>query len=81
MKNEQNSSIIEKITAVIDTIRPFLINEGGSIEFVKYENGIAYVHMGGACADCQFMDITLKESIEMSIKEEVPEVKEVINLN
>ena len=70
----------KKIIEVIDTLRPFLINEGGDIEFVKYENNIVYIKMIGACAECSMLDFTLKDAIETSIKEEVPEVKEVINL-
>lgn len=70
----------EKIKEVIDTLRPFLINDGGNIEFIKYEDNIVYIQMLGACSDCEMIDLTLKDGIEMAIKEEVPEVKEVINI-
>ena len=70
----------EKIIEVIDQLRPFLINDGGNIEFVKYENNMVYIKMMGACADCLMIDATLKDGIEAAIKEEVPEVKEVINI-
>lgn len=75
MKSEE-----EKIIEVIDTLRPFLINDGGNIEFIKYENNIAYIQMMGACSNCDMLDLTLKDGIEMAIKEEVPSVKEVINI-
>ena len=71
----------KKIINIIDTLRPFLINDGGNIEFVKYENNIVYIKMMGACSNCQMLDVTLKEGIEAAIKEEVPEVKDVINVN
>ncbi len=74
---EQEKKIIE----TIDKLRPFLINDGGDIEFVKYENNIVYIRLGGACANCNIMDITLKDGIEAAIQEEVPEVLEVINLD
>lgn len=70
----------EKIKKVIDELRPYLINDGGNIEFVKYENNIVYIKMMGACAECSMLDYTLKDGIEQAIKEEVPEVKEVVNL-
>lgn len=70
----------QKIIEIIDKLRPFLINDGGNIEFVKYEDEIVYVRMSGACSNCQMLDFTLKEGIECAIKEEVPEVKEVINV-
>ena len=71
----------EIIIDIIDHLRPFLINDGGNIEFVKYENNIVYIKMSGACANCHMLDVTLKEGIEAAIKSEVPEVKEVININ
>ncbi len=71
----------QKIIDIIDKLRPFLINDGGNIEFVKYENNIVYIKMMGACANCQMLDLTLKDGIEAAIMEEVPEVKEVISVN
>ena len=70
----------EKIKSIIDTLRPFLINDGGNIEFLKYENDIVYIKMIGACSECEMMDYTLKDGIECAIKDEVPSVKEVINV-
>lgn len=74
---EQEKKIIE----IIDKLRPFLINDGGNIEFVKYENNIVYIQMMGACANCHMLDLTLKDGIEAAIQEEVPEVVEVINID
>jgi Fe-S cluster biogenesis protein NfuA len=71
----------KKIIEIIDALRPYLINDGGNIEFVKYEDHIVYIKMLGACADCGMIDFTLKDGIEYAIKEEVPEVKGVINLD
>lgn len=75
------TQIEKKIIDIIDTLRPFIINDGGNIEFVKYENNIVYIQMLGACADCEMMDLTLKDGIEIAIKDEIPEVKEVINIS
>lgn len=70
----------EKIKSIIDKLRPFLISDGGNIEFIKYEDNIVYVKLLGACAGCGLLDYTLKDGVEMAIKEEVPTVKEVINI-
>lgn len=70
----------KKIIEIIDTLRPYLVNDGGNIEFVKFEDGIVYIKMLGACADCGMLDFTLKDGIEFAIKEEVEEVKGVVNL-
>ncbi len=70
-----------KIISIIDRLKPFLISDGGNIEFVKYENNIVYVKLLGACKDCSFIDVTLKDGIEEIIISEIPEVKEVINID
>ena len=71
----------KKIIEIIEHLKPFLISDGGYIEFVKYEDNIVYVTLGGACADCQMLDLTLKDGIEATIMEEIPEVKGVVNLS
>ena len=78
MTNEETEL---KIMALVDKIRPFLVSDGGNLEFVKYENNIVYVRLMGACKDCVMMDITLKDGIEVLIINEVPEVKEVVNID
>lgn len=70
----------QKIIEIINKLRPFLISDGGNIEFVKYENNIVYIKMMGACANCQMLDFTLKEGIEAAIMNEVPEVLEVVTI-
>lgn len=70
----------EKIKEIINKLNPFLINDGGSIEYIKYENNIVYIRMLGACTNCQMLDFTLKDGIEAAIMSEVPSVKEVINV-
>ena len=70
-----------KIIALLDKIRPFLISDGGNLEFVKYEDNIVYVRLTGACKDCAMIDITLKDGIEELIINEIPEVKEVVSVD
>ena len=77
----KNKEIEAKIISLIDKIRPYLANDGGNLEFIKYENNIVYVRLSGACKDCQMIDITLKDGIEEMLTNEIPEIKEVINLD
>ena len=74
-------NIEEQIKAVINKIRPFLQNDGGDIEFSKFENGIVYVKMQGACIDCINLDSTISDGIEMILRDEVSGVigVEVVN--
>lgn len=76
-------NIEDTINGVLDTIRPFLIKDGGNIEFVKYdyEQGILYIRMQGACAECFSLDFTLNEVIKQALQDEIPEIKDVINVN
>ena len=69
-----------KILSVIDKVRPYLINDGGNLEFIKYDKNIVYVKLIGACAECNMIDVTLKDGIEQLITNEIPEVKAVINV-
>lgn len=70
----------EKIKNIIDDIRPYLIADGGNLEFVKYEDGIVYIKMLGACSHCAMIDFTLKDAIEAMLINEIPEVKSVVQI-
>lgn len=70
-------NIEEEIKKVIHKLRPYLQRDGGDIEFVKFEEGIVYVQMHGACAGCTMLDATLKDGVEQILIEEVPGVLEV----
>ena len=73
--------IEEKIQEVLNKVRPMLKNDGGDVEFVKFEDGIVYVSMIGACSGCPMAAITLNEGIKSVLVEEIPEVTNVINTN
>ncbi len=75
-----NEDLNKKIKLIIDKINPYIISDGGNLEFIKYEDKTVYVKLSGACADCGMLDITLKDGIEQLIKNEIPEVENVINI-
>ncbi|OGL38945.1 MAG: hypothetical protein A2149_07070 [Candidatus Schekmanbacteria bacterium RBG_16_38_11] len=70
--------MLEKVKAVIEKIRPRLQMDGGDIELIDVEDGKVKVKLKGACAGCPGAQMTLKMGVERIIKEEVPDVKEVI---
>lgn len=78
---DKNKKTEGKIKELIDKMRPFLLNDGGDLEFIKYEDNIVYIKLLGACKDCSLMDYTLKDGIEEMIVSEIPEVKEVVNID
>ena len=78
MKDEE---VIKKINEVIGRIRPYLQNDGGDVEFKKYENGVVYVSMVGACSNCSIANVTLEDGIEAALINEIPEVIKVVNVD
>ncbi|OIN99696.1 MAG: hypothetical protein COX65_07910 [Elusimicrobia bacterium CG_4_10_14_0_2_um_filter_56_8] len=70
----------DKITAVIERIKPMLAADGGSVELVGVDEktGIVTVRLTGACGCCPHSTMTLKNVVERMLKEEVAEVKEVV---
>lgn len=70
----------KKVKKIIEKIRPYLVRDGGDIEFVRIENGIVYVRMLGACVGCSSIDVTLKDGIEALLLEEVEGIIGVENL-
>ena len=68
-----------KIEEILSKVRPALKADGGDVELIDVtDDGIVKVSLKGACGSCPFSTMTLKNGIEARIKEEVPEVKEVI---
>ncbi|UOE93657.1 NifU family protein [Alkalihalobacillus sp. LMS39] len=72
-----NEEMVEQVQEVLDKLRPFLLRDGGDVEFVEIEDGIVKVRLLGACGSCPSSTITLKAGIERALLEEVPGVKEI----
>lgn len=71
----------EKVMKVLDMIRPQLLADGGNVELVDVgKDGVVKVKLTGACGCCPMSQMTLKSGIERFLKEEVPEVKEVVSV-
>lgn len=77
--SENDSEVVQKIKRILNTeIRPAVAMDGGDIEFAKYEDNVLYVHMKGSCSGCPSSTMTLKQGIEVRMKEALPEIKEVV---
>ncbi len=68
----------DKVEAVLDKIRPQLMMDGGNVELVEVNDGTVKVKLTGACGGCPMASMTLKMGIEKILKQEIPEIKEVI---
>ena len=58
-------------------IRPAIMQDGGDVTFIKYEEGTAYLSLKGSCAGCPSATVTLKNGIENMLKHHIPELKKV----
>ena len=79
MKKNNNEETISKIKEVIDKLRPYLQNDGGDVEFKRFENGVVYVSLVGACSNCPMATMTLQDGIEEALISEIPEVIKVVS--
>ena len=70
----------EKVKQALDQIRPALQADGGVVELVEVKDGIVKVKLTGACGGCPMATMTLKKGIERVLKQQVPEVKEVVSV-
>ena len=68
----------EKVEAVLNDIRPNLMRDGGNVELVEVNDGTIKVKLTGACGGCPMATMTLKMGIERILKQEIPEIKEVL---
>ena len=69
-----DKEIVKLVKKTLNKIRPYLQGDGGDVDFIKYEDGIVYVKLLGACIGCSSSDETLKGGIEVLLVEEVPGV-------
>lgn len=76
--NPTNDPVIAEILEILDTrVRPAVAQDGGDITFERFENGVVYLRLQGACSGCPSSTATLKDGIENMLRHYVPEVLEV----
>jgi Fe-S cluster biogenesis protein NfuA len=77
-KGDNMDNLKEKVEASLNKIRPALVADGGDVELVDVKNGVVKVKLVGHCAGCPMSQMTLKNGIENMLKQEIPEVKQVV---
>ena len=70
--------VLRKVEAALEQVRPVLRADGGDVQLVDVNEGVVTVRLTGACGGCPMATMTLRNGIERVLKEQVPEVKEVI---
>jgi len=75
-------AIKERVEKALQKIRPYLVADGGNISMIEItDDMVLKVEMTGACNGCPFSMQTLKAGVEIAVMKEVPEIKEVIDIN
>lgn len=76
---QTNADLHQRVTDVINGIRPYIQADGGDIDLVSVEeDGTVKVRLRGACVGCPASQITLKHGIERTLRQHIPEVREVV---
>jgi len=70
---------IDRIEQTLDTLRPYIASHRGQVEVVDFDerDGVLLVRLGGTCQGCAASTVTLKQGIELRLRDAVPEVKHV----
>jgi Fe-S cluster biogenesis protein NfuA len=77
--SDSEPSVKERVAAVLELIRPAIQTDGGDIELLDVDpDGVVQVRLHGACIGCPSSEMTLKLGIERNLREQVPEVSEVV---
>jgi len=78
-EEEKGATMKERVEAALNKIRPMLMADGGNVDLVEVsDDGIVRLKLTGTCGCCPMSQMTLKMGIEKLLKEEVPEIKEII---
>ena len=73
-----DQALRDRIETALEQIRPNIQMDGGDVRFVRFEDGVVYIKLLGACEGCPVSSFTVKLGIEEHLKEQIPEVQEVI---
>jgi Fe-S cluster biogenesis protein NfuA len=75
-------SLLEKVEVALDTIRPYLLTDGGNVSVEEItEDHVVRLKLLGSCGSCPMSIMTLKAGIEEAIKKAVPEITAVEAIN
>ena len=75
-----STDLTTRVQELLDsTINPAVAGHGGFVQLIDVKDNRVYLQMGGGCQGCGAADITLKSGIERLIKEELPEVEEILD--
>ena len=79
MIEKEKKQIITRINNALERIRPYLVQDGGDISLEEITDELVVkVKLHGACHGCPYSYQTLKAGVEQALRQEVPEIKELV---
>lgn len=81
IENQQHENTVTKVLDALESIRPFLNNDGGDIELIDVVEDKVYVRLLGNCSGCPVSFSTMKLGVETTIKQYAPEIAEVLSVD
>jgi Fe-S cluster biogenesis protein NfuA len=71
------ADLFDRVAEIVAEVRPFIQSDGGDIELLKVEDNVVYVNLSGACVGCPSSMVTLKQGVEVRIREDLPQIESV----
>ncbi len=69
-----------RVQQLLDTrINPSVKEHGGHVTLIDVQEGRVFLQLGGGCQGCGMVDVTLRQGIEVMLREEIPEITEVLD--
>ena len=78
VQNNEASDLRSRVEKAIDSIRPYLISDGGDVRIVGIRGTVLEVELLGACSTCPISATTMKGGIEEVVKRNVPEITAIL---
>ena len=76
-----SGDVAQRLIQVLEgQINPAIAAHGGSAELVAVEEDTAYLRLGGGCVGCGMVSVTLRQGIELALREAVPLITRVIDV-
>ena len=73
--------LAERIQRIFDEqVNPQIASHGGYVQLLEVQGSRAYIEMGGGCQGCGMANVTLKQGVEVAVKEQIPEIEELVDV-
>jgi Fe/S biogenesis protein NfuA len=77
---KEDKDIKEQVQKILDEmINPAIAGHGGFVDLLEVKENLVYLRLGGGCQGCGMVNVTLKQGIEATLKEEIPQIAGVID--